>query len=89
MYNRGFVFNPICCITNVVKKHTLIRKYKIELTIYYGEKDSLTPISAGEKFISRLNRRHKAKAVLKTVNDGHFFIREPLNKALSEDLNKK
>jgi pimeloyl-ACP methyl ester carboxylesterase len=67
----------------------LIRKYKIALTIYYGEKDSLTPMSAGEKFIEKLKRRHKAKALLKTVNDGHFFIREPLNKALIEDLNKK
>jgi pimeloyl-ACP methyl ester carboxylesterase len=64
----------------------LIRKYKIELTIYYGEKDSLTPMSAGKKFISKLNRRHKAKAILKTVNDGHFFIREPLNRALKDDL---
>jgi hypothetical protein len=66
----------------------LIRKYNIELSIYYGEKDSLTPMSAGEKFISKLNRRHKTKAILKTVNDGHFFIREPLNRALKEDLNE-
>ncbi len=66
----------------------LIRKYNIELSIYYGEKDSLTPMSAGEKFISKLNRRHKTKAILKTVNDGHFFIREPLNRAIKEDLNE-
>ncbi len=67
----------------------LIRRHNVELLIYYGIKDSLTPMSAGERFIDRLNRRHKPiKAEINVVSDGHFFIREPLNKALRERFNR-
>jgi pimeloyl-ACP methyl ester carboxylesterase len=67
----------------------LIRKYNIELLIYYGQRDSLTPASAGKKFAERLQRRKKtANVEIKLVNDGHFFIRGPLNEALKKKFNE-
>jgi len=67
----------------------LLRKYDVELLIYYGQKDTLTPMSAGERFAEKLTRRRNPiKVEINVVNDGHFFIREPLNKALRERFKK-
>ncbi len=69
----------------------LIRKHQIELLIYYGIRDQLTPVESGERFLAKLERASARlhppaapKAELKLVNDGHFFIREPLNEVLAE-----
>jgi pimeloyl-ACP methyl ester carboxylesterase len=64
----------------------LIRRYNIEVLMFYGERDKLTPKQFGENFVKKLKRKKFVKAEIKTVNDGHFMIREPLNKALKEKM---
>ena len=69
---------------NLIQFRRQLRRHKVELLIIYGAKDTLTPSAGGEKFAKKLNRRKKPfKVEIESVNDGHFFIREPLNQALA------
>lgn len=75
---------------NLIQFRRQLTRHGVELLIIYGEKDKLTPATAGERFAQKLHRRRKPiKVEIETVNDGHFFIREPLNQALGQRFGRK
>ncbi len=64
--------------------HRRLLRYGTPICFFYGTKDKITPVSAAQKMMQGI-----PQAEIHTVEDTHFFIREPLNSALAAWLKVK